>query len=803
MKSFAHINARTLKEACTLLKKYDGKAAVNAGGTDLLAVFKDRILPNSPDVVINIKTIKGLKYIKEDKEGLRIGALTNLTELVKSPIVKQRYGVLFEAAKSVATPHIRNMCTIGGNLVQHVRCWYYRYPRQIGGPILCLRKGGKTCNALLGDNRYHSIFGGSISLPYPCSSNCPAAIDIPSYLSKVRNGNILDAVRTLLESNPMPAVTGRVCPVFCEPGCNRGEFDEPVAIHSIERSLGDLALERATEFFLPPEIESGKSIAIVGSGPAGLSAAYYLRRSGHMVTVFERFSELGGMLLYSIPPYRLPKDIVKKQIHALENMGIRFEVGIHVGKDVSFNELMSRFKAVFVAGGTWKSVKLGVPGEEASEVSYALDYLYGINSGKRLPIGRKVIVVGGGSVAIDAARTAKRQGAQEVHLLCLECRDLTSKDRMLAQDNEVQEAEEEGIIIHDSLGVKAIITKDGKAVGIETIPCLSVREQDGTFNPKYDNSCTAETLKADSIIVAIGQVADQSFGTQGLDYNQRGTISVDQNTLETGMKGVFAGGDIVAGPSTVVQAIASGKKVADIIGALFNDRLVATNEAKSKPEFSDSFFDPSPRVSIQELPISERIKSILGENMRSLNNREMETEAARCYNCGCVAVNPSDIGIALMALDAKIATTKRAVEAQHFFSANSNGGTVLDPDELVTEIQVPKPPDGAYQNYLKFTVRKPVDFAIVSVASIMTLRDGICTDARIVLGAVAPKPLRMTSAEEILKGSRIDESKAVEAAKIAVSGAKPLSNNGYKVQITKNLVKKAILACLPVADSKV
>lgn len=803
MRPFKHVDARTLKEACELLKKYNGKAAVNAGGTDLLTVLKDRILSDSPDVIINIKTVSGLEYIKEDKNGIKIGALTKLSELVKSEIIKEKCKALSDAAKSVATPHIRNMCTIGGNLAQDVRCWYYRYPRQIGGPILCLRKGGKICNALLGDNRYHSIFGASMVTPYPCSIHCPANINIPLYISKIRNGDLFGAAITLLEFNPIPSITGRVCPIFCEHECNRGEFDEPVAIHCVERSLGDHMLERSADFYKPPRIDSEKRIAVVGSGPAGLSAAFYLRKSGYLVTVFERLPEPGGMLLYSIPPYRLPKDIVRKQIQALKDMGIRFEIGINVGKDVKIVDLTERFSAVFLAGGTWKSLKLGIPGEEAYGVYYALDYFKSINTGKRPSIGKKVIVVGGGSVAVDAARTARRLGSEEVHLICLERRDFSSKDRMLAQEIEIVEAEEEGIIIHDSLGIKKIITRDGKAFGVETMTCLSVRDDDGNFNPKYDNNCDAKKLQADSIIVAVGQIPDQSLNEQNLKHNQREIISVDPNSLMTSIKGVFAGGDIVDGPSTVIQAVASGKRAADVIMESLKDGMLSGQDDRPKQNFIDPYFDPTPRVEIPVLSASERIKSIFIEDTRSLDLSEMKREAGRCFNCGCVAVNASDIGTALIALDARIITTKRTVEAQQFFIKDSKRGMILDGDELVIEIQIPKSSQIGHQNYLKFTVRKPVDFAIASVASVINLKEGVCTDARIVLGAVSSTPLRMSNAEEILKGNYIDESIAEEAGKKAVSDAKPLSKNAYKIQIAEKLVKRTILNCLFAEDTRV
>ena len=286
MKPFKHYNAQSLKEAASLLTEYDGKAKVNAGGTDLLGAMRDKCLPEYPEALINIKTINGLDYIRKDKKGLKIGALAKLADIAGSPEVKEEYKLLAEAVHSVARPQIRNMATIGGNLAQDVRCWYYRYPTQIGGPITCLRKGGKICSALAGDNRYHSIFGAAPMSEYPCSSHCPAHIDIPSYMEKVKNKDFTAAAYILLDFNPIPAVTGRVCPIFCESECNRSAFDESVAIRSVERGVGDYILEHGNDFFLPPETESGKKIAIIGSGPAGLTCrllSQTVRPQGHRI----------------------------------------------------------------------------------------------------------------------------------------------------------------------------------------------------------------------------------------------------------------------------------------------------------------------------------------------------------------------------------------------------------------------------------------------------------------------------------------------------------------------------------------
>jgi NADPH-dependent glutamate synthase beta subunit-like oxidoreductase len=616
---------------------------------------------------------------------------------------------------------------------------------------------------------------------------------MPAYLSEVRKGDLAEAAQILMDSNPIPAITGRVCPVFCEPHCNRQEFDESVAINCVERGVGDYVLDHANNFYVAPEKESGKKIAIIGSGPAGLTAAFYLRKAGHAVTVYEKLPEAGGMLRYSIPPFRLPKDIVKKQIKVLENMGITFKVNLNVGKDLPVQKLLDGFDTVFVAGGTWKPLKLGVPGEEAKAVTYALDYLSKINSGEKVALGKKVIVIGGGSVAIDVARTARRSDSEEVHLVCLECRDLTSKDRMLALDNEILEAEEEGIIIHASLGVKEITVKNGKAVGLDTVSCTSVREPDGAFNPQYDNSCTALNFEADSIVVAIGQGVDQSLTTPGLSYSTGGKITVDEHNAIAGMKKVFAGGDIVTGAATVIQAVASAREAARNIGVLLGDKQEASKDKAAEAEFSDSTLQEIPRITFRELPVAERINNIHVEDIPGMSMNQIETEASRCFNCGCLAVGPSDISMALVALDASIITTKRSVPAQVFFNATATSSNVLDADELIKEIFIPKPLTGTVQRYEKFTLRKPIDFAIVSVASVMTVDSGVCKDARIVLGAVAPVPLRAKTAEEFLKGRFVDGNAAHEAGILALESALPLRQNAYKVQIAKTLVKRAIL----------
>ncbi|HME41557.1 MAG TPA: FAD-dependent oxidoreductase [Syntrophorhabdales bacterium] len=778
MKSFTHYDARSVGEAVKLLKNYKGKARVNAGGTDLLGTLKQANLPEYPEAVINIKSINGLDAIKEDRAGLRIGALATLSDIVKSPKVTGAYRVLAEAARSVATPLVRNMCTIGGNLAQDVRCWYYRYPQHIGGPITCLRKGGKICNALAGDNRYHSLFGAAPLDVYPCSSGCPSHIDTPSYLAKIRSGERSEAARIMLEFNPIPAITGRVCPIFCEPECNRSAVDDSVAIRCVERSLGDYILENEHDFYTPPERESGQTIAVIGSGPAGLSAAYYLRKSGHRVTIFEKMKEAGGMLRYSIPSYRLPKDVVRKQVAALEGMGIRFKLGMTVGKQMTLVQLQARFSAVVAAGGAWKERPLGIKGEKLALSGLA--FLNRVNDGDTTLPGKNVAIVGGGNVAMDVARTLLRLGSRPTILY------RRTKDEMPAFKDELEKAIEEGIEFQ-FLTLPTVATKEHGSIRVACVR-MKLGAPDASGRPQPVPIPGSEfSTTFDALIKAIGEEPDPAMlPSEFMNTSRRKGSTAYLNKL-------FAAGDLVTGPSTVVQAIAAGREAASLINSFLKIGKPMNGPVKKAPVFSEPSIVTTARVSIPEVAVSERIKSLEIEDVQGLAAGDIEAEARRCFNCGCVAVGPSDIGVALIALGATVVTTKRSIDAETFFSTNATEATILSRDELITEIRIPKQPEGAKQSFLKFTLREPVDFAIVSVASMISMKDGLCDEARIVLGAVAPTPIRAFAAEAILKGKPIGEAVAAEAAAAAITSVMPLSMNAYKIQIAQALVKRAIL----------
>lgn len=783
MKYFEHESAATFDEAVSLLKESPkGKTVVMAGGSDLVGVLKEQILEEYPEKVVDLKTVEGGEYIKQDGDMIEIGALTKLCDIVKSDLLNEKAPVLSQAARSVATPLIRNVATIGGNICQDVRCWFYRYPHGIGGRMDCMRKGGNECYAVMGDNRYHSIFGGMKVHTTPCSVKCPANTDIPAYMDRLREGDTEGAARILMEANPIPMITSRVCAHTCQEQCNRCDFDESVSIHGVERYVGDYILEHADLFYRAPETETGHKVALVGAGPAGLSAAYYLRKAGHDVTVFDKMEEPGGMLTYAIPNYRLPKSYVKQVAAAYEKMGIHFRMGCCLGEDVQAGELEQQYDNVFYATGAWKRPVLGFDGEEFTE--FGLQFLMEVNQWMNKKDRRHVLVVGGGNVAMDVAITARRLGAESVTLACLE-----SEPEMPASREEIARAREEGIEIMPSYGVSRAIYEGDKVTGMELMRCTSVKDEQGHFNPQYNREETL-IVSADSILMAAGQKVDLSFlgDKYGLAL-ERGLIQVDKDTQATSKTGVYAGGDATTGPATVIQAVRSGRNAAEAINKGYGIMPERRREEKFI-HFDAAGVKEEHAVKDKELSAQER--ALDKEDSFTLTGEEAAREAGRCMNCGCYSVNASDISPVLILLDAQIVTTKKTVRAADFFTTHLKAVDMLDADELVTAVRF-KIPEGYTTAYDKFRVREAVDFAIVSLAYAYRMKDGVIEDARIVLGGVAPVPMERKKVEAFLTGRKPEEGMAESAADLAVEGTTAMANNTYKIQEVRALIKKMIM----------
>lgn len=783
MKYFEHESALTFDEAVSLMKdSRKGRKVAMAGGSDLMGVLKEQILEEYPETVIDLKTIEDSAYIKEEDGTIQVGALTTLSEIAKSPLLQEKAPVLAQAARSVATPLVRNVATIGGNICQDVRCWFYRYPHGVGGRMDCMRKGGRECYAIRGDNRYHSIFGGMHAGVTPCTAECPASTDIPGYMAKYRAGDMDGAARILMQANPFPMMTSRVCAHTCQTKCNRCSTDESVAIHSVERVVGDYILEHLDVYFKAPARETGKKIALVGAGPAGMTAAYYLRKAGHSVTVYEALEEAGGCLMYAIPNYRLPKSYVRTVIKALENMGVEFVCNAKLGETIRISDLTRDNDKVFIATGAWKRPVLGFDGEEFTE--FGLQFLVDVNKWVNAKERSHVLVVGGGNVSMDVAITAKRLGAKSVTLCCLE-----QRDEMPASAEEVARAEEEGVVIHNGWGPLRADYADNKLGGMVLKACVALRDETGRFNPTYDETNTM-SVQADSILLATGQRVDLSFLENELELAvNRGLISVEPETQKSSDPKVYAGGDAVSGPTTVIMAIASGRRAADAI----NREMGVEKEPNLKQE-GFIHFDPGTAElkkanNGHDLSVEER--SLDKEDSTSLSLEEGMEEAKRCMNCGCYSVNASDISPVLILLDAEIVTTRKTVRAAEFFTTSLKAVDMLDQDELVKEIRF-KIPEGLTTGYDKFRVREAVDFAIVSLAYAYRLKDGVIDQARLVLGGVAPVPMEKGDVASLLTGKKPEEQLGEEAARLAVKDAVAMEHNSYKIQEVKALVKRMV-----------
>ncbi|MEG2117120.1 MAG: FAD-dependent oxidoreductase, partial [Clostridia bacterium] len=517
-----------------------------------------------------------------------------------------------------------------------------------------------------------------------------------------RKGDIESAAKVIMEVNPMPALTSRVCAHFCMEGCNRNAYDESVNIGAVERNIGDYIFENYQKFMVAPTVLNGKKISIVGSGPSGLTAAYYLRQSGYDVTIYEKKKEAGGCLMYAIPAYRLPKDLVRKFISILVEIGIVIKCDVEVGKDISIDEIYKKSDSVMVDTGTWQRPLIGLKGEELTR--FGLDFLVDINEYIGKDFGDKVVVVGGGNVAMDVAITAKRLGVKDVKMLCLE-----DREHMPANLEEIERALEENIEILNMWGPKEVLKTGEKVSGISFKKCLQTLDINGKFSPKYDEEDIL-TLDADIIIMAIGQRADLSFleGAYKLE-SFRGRIVATNNNATT-VEGIFASGDVTTGPATVIKAIAEGKKTAIGINEYCGGGKLIVETVEMNRKKSDMLtFDSNcycNNIQNKQVLIDTNQRGLEIEDLQPLSNNEVQSEINRCFNCGCLAVNPSDTANMLLALDAKFVTNYRTLTAVELLTKKTKINEVLKKGEIITEIVVPNTSDNTIAEYNKYRTRK-------------------------------------------------------------------------------------------------
>lgn len=785
MKHFKYQTPETFGEAAEILKaSHPGQAAVMAGGTDLLGVLKDELLLEYPETIVALRDIPGTSYVKKEDGAVKIGAMTTLDEIENDETLKaDSLKAVSAAAYSVASPIIRTRATIGGNLCQDVRCWFYRYPGQVGGTLPCMRKGGSECFAIRGDNRYHSVFGGMKACKTPCSAECPAGTDIPNYMAHYRKGDLEGAARILMQANPLPMMTSRVCAHTCQTKCNRCSTDEAVAIHSVERVVGDYIMAHLDEFYKAPAKETGKKIALIGAGPAGLAAAYYLRNAGHTVTVYDAMEEPGGCLMYAIPNFRLPKEYVRTIVKAIEKMGVKFVCGTKLGENLQISELTEANDKIFIATGAWKRPVLGFDGEEFTE--FGLQFLVDVNKWVNKKERNHVLVVGGGNVSMDVAITAKRLGAKSVTLCCLE-----QRHEMPASAEEVERAEEEGVVIKNGWGPVRVKYEGQKIQGMTLRACTALRDETGRFNPTYDDA-TMLDVDADSILLATGQRVDLSFLDNELTLAMnRGLITVEPETQRSSDPKVYAGGDAVTGPTTVIKGIASGRRAAEAI----NDELGAGNPARDEQQGFLRFDreTASLKTANNGHNVDAAARRIDKEDSTSLTYEEGLEEAKRCMNCGCYSVNASDLSPVMVMMDATVKTSLgREIAAADFFCTNLKSYANLEQGEVVTELVIPEK-EGYVTGYEKFRMRSSIDFSMASLAWAYRLEGGQIADIRLVLGAVAPVPVRLFKVEEFLRGKVPTAEIAAEAGEMATEGTESMGHNDYKIDEIRTFVRRLV-----------
>jgi NADPH-dependent glutamate synthase beta subunit-like oxidoreductase/2,4-dienoyl-CoA reductase-like NADH-dependent reductase (Old Yellow Enzyme family) len=506
------------------------------------------------------------------------------------------------------------------------------------------------------DPKYNSTLNAQALRPLPpsftppCENTCPGGLDINAYVLTASRGQLEESYRYLKQYTPFPGVLGRVCPHPCEAECNRGKLDDPISINNIKRFVADYVMENGLTgkyAYLKPQclpekcaITKKEKVAVVGAGPAGLTAAYFLIKKGYAVTVFEAAATAGGMMTFGVPEHRLPRKVVKWEIDAIKKMGIDIKLKSPVGNPEDLKK--KGYKAVFVAVGSQNSAKLNVPGENAGGVLQALPFLKDVNSGKKVAVGKKVVVIGGGSVAIDVATCALRLGAGSVLVTCLEC----SHDEMPAQNEEIEQALEEGIKLDMSWGPKQIIVSGGKVKGVELKRCTSCYNKAGAFAPAYNEKETKK-IDADMVITAIGQRVDLSFmKTSKVKTTKRGTIDTAARSLATSVAGIYAGGDVARGQGTMIEATADGKKAAIAIDCYL--RGVELPPPPPEPILAD-VTEPAFQFHLREYVKEERCKPKVTpaakrkDNFKEINlgfkdKKTCVTEARRCLTCRCSAV---------------------------------------------------------------------------------------------------------------------------------------------------------------------
>ena len=500
----------------------------------------------------------------------------------------------------------------------------------------------------------------------PCKTACPAHIAVQGYLKLAAQGKYKEALQLIKRDNPFPAVCGRICNRRCEDACTRGTIDQAVAIDEVKRFIAQQDLNAETRF-VPEKVipkvdgEFEEKIAIIGGGPAGLSCAYYLAEKGYRPTVFEKEKQPGGMLMHGIPEFRLEKDVIEAEINVLRALGVEFHCGVEVGRDVTIPELREQgYKGFYVAIGLQSGGKLGVPGEDAEGVKAGIELMREVNLEGKKNLSGRVVVIGGGNIGADVARTALRCGAEKVSLYCLE-----DYDSMPMGVEDRTECEEDGIEIHAGWGQTEILAENGRCSGIRFRKCLSVRNAEGRFAPTFDDN-TTEEVPCDMVLYCIGQKVDWKGLLTGtaVELNPNGTAKADPVTYQTAEPDLFVGGDVYTGQKFAIDAIAAGKQgavslhrwVQDATLTIGRDKREFIELDKNNLLLEEASYDNTPR---QRIGYNETLRKTFKDGRVAFTEEQVKAETARCLGCGASVVDPNKC------IGCGICTTRCAFDAIH------------------------------------------------------------------------------------------------------------------------------------------
>ena len=521
----------------------------------------------------------------------------------------------------------------------------------------------------------------------PCKTACPAHIAVQGYLKLAAQGKYREALQLIKRENPFPAVCGRICNRRCEDACTRGTVDQAVAIDEVKRFIAQQDLDAATRF-VPEKVipkvdgEFGEKIAVIGAGPAGMSCAFYLAEKGYRPTVFEKAARPGGMLMNGIPSFRLEKDVVEAEIDVLREMGVEFRCGVEVGKDVTIAQLREEgYKGFYAAVGLQSGGKLNIPGGEAQGVQSGIDFMRHVNSGADAKLSGRVVVIGGGNIGADVARTALRCGADSVELYCLE-----GYEDMPMGEEDRGECEREGIVIHAGWGQTSVMEQDGKCVGIRFRKCLSVKNDEGHFDPRFDDAVTEEAA-CDVVLYCIGQKVEWKellAGTK-VEFNPNGTVKADPVTYQTAEPDIFVGGDAYTGQKFAIDAIAAGKQGAVSLHrwvqhatlTVGRDRRRFIELDKENALIAVDSYDNTPR---QQIGYNEALRKTFRDERIAFTEEQVKKETARCLGCGASIVDPNKC------IGCGICTTKCAFDAIHLHREHPECSTMYKCEDKMKAI---------------------------------------------------------------------------------------------------------------------